>query len=238
MSTIRTTYDDPALAGKAIERDARALLGQVMGFVAVTVGFAALGAYLGRDLSGATGLVLFIGAFAFIFGLNSAAAKGREQLAIGLLFGLGLVLGLAVAPVIADYAKADPSALWQATGATAAFVAALGAYGYATSRDLSSWGRTLFWALLALIAFGIVAIFVSIPNSPHHLRRRRTRDLRRVHDLRLQPAAPSECRRRRPDRRQHLPRHLQRLPASAHPVRRPAGLTRSTTHQSIPHRGV
>jgi FtsH-binding integral membrane protein len=165
MSTIRTTYDEPALAGKTIERDARALLGQVMGFVAVTVGFAALGAYLGRDLSGATGLVLFIGAFALIFGLNSAAAKGREQLAIGLLFGLGLVLGLAVAPVIADYAKADPSALWQATGATASFVAALGAYGYATRRDLSSWGRTLFWALLALIAFGIVAIFVSIPNG-------------------------------------------------------------------------
>jgi modulator of FtsH protease len=165
MSTIRTTYDEPALAGKTIERDARALLGQVMGFVAVTVGFAALGAYLGRDLSGATGLVLFIGAFALIFGLNSAAAKGREQLAIGLLFGLGLVLGLAVAPIIADYARADPSALWQATGATAAFVAALGAYGYATRRDLSSWGRTLFWALLALIAFGIVAIFVSIPNE-------------------------------------------------------------------------
>ena len=33
--------------------------------------------------------------------------------------GLGLVLGLAVAPVIADYAKADPSALWQSAGATA-----------------------------------------------------------------------------------------------------------------------
>ena len=40
-----------------------------------------------------------------------------------------------------------------------------GAYGYATRRDLSSWGRTLFWALLALIVFGIVAIFVSIPNG-------------------------------------------------------------------------
>jgi FtsH-binding integral membrane protein len=99
---------------------------------------AALGAYLGRDLSGATGLVLFIGAFACIFGLNVAAAKGREQLAIGLLFGLGLLLGLAVAPVIADYAKADPSALRQAAGAAAAFVAARGAYGYATRRDLSS----------------------------------------------------------------------------------------------------
>ena len=79
-----------------------------MGLVAVAVGFAALGAYLGRDLSGATGLVLFIGAFACIFGLNVAAARGREQLAIGLLFGLGLLLGLAVAPVIADYAKRRP----------------------------------------------------------------------------------------------------------------------------------
>jgi FtsH-binding integral membrane protein len=166
MSTFKATYDDPVLGGEAMARDqARALLGQVMGYVAVTVGFTALGAYLGRDLSGATGLVLFIGAFAAIIGLNVAATAGREQLAMALLFGLGLLLGLAVAPVIADYAHADPSALWQAAGATAAFVAALGAYGYATRRDLSSWARTLFWALLGLIVFGIVAIFVSIPGA-------------------------------------------------------------------------
>src|SRR4051795_10129844 len=140
MSALKTATDTPAVRGQALAHDeARALLGQVMGFVAVTVGFSALGAYLGRDLSGATGLVLFIGAFACILGLNIAAAKGREQLAIGLLFGLGLLLGLAVAPVVADYANADPSALWQASGATAAFVAACGAYGYATRRDLSSW---------------------------------------------------------------------------------------------------
>ena len=166
MNTVKTSYADSTVGREAIARDpARELLGQVMGFVAVTVAFAALGAYLGRDLSGATGLVLFIGAFACVIGLNIAAAKGREQLAIGLLFGLGLLLGLAVAPLIADYAGADPSALWQAAGATAAFVAALGAYGYATRRDLSSWARTLFWALLGLIVFGIVAIFVSIPGS-------------------------------------------------------------------------
>jgi FtsH-binding integral membrane protein len=164
MTTSRTTYDDPALGGVA-ERDARALLGQVMGFVAVTVGFTALGAYIGRDLSGAAGVFLFVAAFGCVIGLHVAASRGREQLAIGLLFGLGLLLGLAVAPVIADYASADPAALWQAAGATAAFVAALGSYGYATRRDLSSWGRTLFWALLALIVFGIVAIFVSIPGG-------------------------------------------------------------------------
>jgi FtsH-binding integral membrane protein len=158
VSTVDTTF------APAIARDrSHELLGQVMGLVAVTVGFTALGAYLGRELSGETGLVLFIAAFAAIFGLNAAAAGGRAQLATALLFGLGLLLGLAVAPVIADYADADPSALWQAAGATAAVIAAAGAYGYATRRDLSSWGRALFWALLGLIAFGIVAIFAAIP---------------------------------------------------------------------------
>jgi FtsH-binding integral membrane protein len=166
MSTFKTSYDDPAHDGRAIARNrARELLGQVMGYVAVTVGFSALGAYLGRDLGGGVGLVLLFAAFAVVFGLHFAVARGRQQLAIGLLFGLGLLLGLAVAPVIADFAEADPSVLWQAAGATAAFVAALGAYGYATRRDLSAWTRTLFWALLALIVFGIVAIFISIPGS-------------------------------------------------------------------------
>ncbi len=161
------TYQELAFGrGAAITRDrAKAVFAQVMGLVALTVGCAALGAYIGRNLTGGTGLVLFIGAFACIFGLNFATARGHEQLAIGLLFGMGLLLGMAVGPVLAVYAKAQPSILWQATGATGAFVAALGAYGYATRRDLSAWARTLFWALLGLIAFGIVLIFVSIPHA-------------------------------------------------------------------------
>ena len=44
MSAVKSTYDDPALASRAVGRDARALLGQVMVLVAVAVGFAALGA--------------------------------------------------------------------------------------------------------------------------------------------------------------------------------------------------
>ena len=161
------TYDDLALGGRrAITRDdTRAVFGQVMGLVALTVGCTALGAYVGRNLKGGVGIAFFIGAFACIFALQFAASRGREQLAIGLLFGLGLLLGLAVAPVLAYYAKANPAALWQAAGATAGFVAGLGAFGYATRRDLSSWARVLFWALLALIVFGIVAIFVSIPHG-------------------------------------------------------------------------
>src|SRR3954447_327178 len=80
MSALKTTTGEPVLRRQAITHDqARALLGQVMGFVAVTVGFIALGAYLGGDLSGATGLLLFVGAFACIIGLNIAAAKGPTR---------------------------------------------------------------------------------------------------------------------------------------------------------------
>jgi modulator of FtsH protease len=160
------TSQQYALDGRALTRDeTRGVFGQVMGLVALTVGCAALGAYIGRDLSGGTGLILFLGAFACIFGLQFANSRGREQLAIGFLFGLGLLLGMAVGPVIAVYAKGDPAVLWQAAGSTAAFVAGLGAYGYATRRDLSSWYRVLFWALLGLIVFGLVTIFVAIPNA-------------------------------------------------------------------------
>jgi FtsH-binding integral membrane protein len=67
--------------------------------------------------------------------------------------------------LIAVYAKSDPAVLWQSAGATAAFVGGLGAYGYATRRDLSSWIRVLFWALLALILFGVLLIFINIPNG-------------------------------------------------------------------------
>jgi FtsH-binding integral membrane protein len=166
LATPDQSIDQLGLSTGAVPRErTQAVFGQVMGLVALTVGCAALGAYLGRDLTGGVGIAFFIGAFACIFGLNIASARGHEQLAIGLLFGLGLLLGLAVSPVLAYYAKMDPAALWQAAGTTAAFVAGLGSYGYATRRDLSSWARTLFWALLALIVFGIVTLLVSIPNG-------------------------------------------------------------------------
>jgi modulator of FtsH protease len=160
---------DPGLrtgGSAAVDRDqVRTLFGQVMGLIAGTIGFTAVGAYVGRNLSGGTGILFFIAAFACIFGLQFATARGREQLATGLLFGLGLALGLALAPVIHVYATADPAALWQAAGATAVTVAGLGTIGYATRRDLSSWTRILFSALLALIVSGVVLIFVNIPHA-------------------------------------------------------------------------
>ncbi len=140
------------------------LVGQTFGLVAATAGLFALGAYLGRDLSYGWGWALFLPALACLIALNFAAQRS-EGLAIGLLFAFGALMGFATAPTIAYYASANPKVVWQAGGATALFIAGFGAAGYATRRDLSGVARVCFWALLALIVFGIVAIFVQIPNG-------------------------------------------------------------------------
>ena len=140
------------------------LFAQTMGYVAVTAALFALGAYLGRDLAYGAGIVAFIAAFACLIGMRFAARRS-SQLTVGLLAAFGLLIGVAVAPTLAYYASVDPSALWQAGGATALFIAGFGAAGYATERDLSAIARLCFWALLALIVFGIVLIFVHIPHG-------------------------------------------------------------------------
>jgi len=126
--------------GTAARGQAHTLFAQTMAYVAATAALFALDAWLGRDLNGVVGIIAFIAAF-------------------------GLLIGLAVAPTIAYYGSMDPTALWQAGGATALFIAGFGAAGYATRRDLAPLARVLFWALVALIVFGIVLIFVNIPGG-------------------------------------------------------------------------
>jgi modulator of FtsH protease len=140
------------------------LLGQTMGLVALTAGLFALGAYIGRDISGGWAIVSFIAALGVLVAMNVAVQRS-EQLAIGLLFGFGLLLGLGTAPTVSYYLDADPKSVWLAGGATALFIAGFGAAGYATRRDLSTLARASFWALLALIVFGIVLLFVQIPGG-------------------------------------------------------------------------
>ncbi len=150
--------------GTATRGRAHALFAQTMGYVAVTAALFAAGAWLGRDLAGAVGIVAFIAAFACLIGMRFAA-RTSLQLTVALLGAFGLLIGLAMAPLVAYYASADPRALWEAGGATALFIAGFGAAGYATRRDLTAVARACFWALVALIVFGIVLIFVHIPGG-------------------------------------------------------------------------
>jgi modulator of FtsH protease len=161
---MTTTSTTPAISTSLSRDQAGGLLGQTMGLVALTAGCFALGAYIGRDTSGAWTILWYVAAFAVLFGMN-AAVQRSEQLAVGLLFAFGVLLGLAVAPTVGFYVGADPQAVWEAGGATALFIAGFGAAGYATRRDLTPLVRYFFWALLALIVFGIVLVFVQIPGG-------------------------------------------------------------------------
>jgi FtsH-binding integral membrane protein len=142
----------------------RTLFGQVMWLVAATAGFFALGGYVGRNLSQGWAFVFFIAAFACLIAIRFAARRS-SGLSTALLFGVGFLLGLAMAPVLTYYASTNPQVLWQSGGATALFIAGFGAAGYATRRDLAVLGRVCFFALIALIVFGIVLIFVNIPGG-------------------------------------------------------------------------
>src|ERR1700757_3401730 len=150
--------------GTDARNQAHVLFSQTMGYVAITAALFALGAWAGHDLTGGGGIVAFIAAFACLIGMQFAVRRSL-QLTVALLGAFGLLIGLAVAPTVAYYGSMDPRALWQAGGATALFIAGFGAAGYATRRDLSALARVLFWALVALIVFGIVLIFVNIPGG-------------------------------------------------------------------------
>jgi FtsH-binding integral membrane protein len=148
----------------ATRDQARTLFGQVMWLVALAAGCFALGCYAGRDLSAGWSIVWFIAGFGCLIALNFAR-RASSAVSVTLLLAVGLLLGLGMGPVVAYYTVTSPQAVWQAAGATALFMAGFGAYGYATRRDLSMVGRISFFALVGLIIFAIILIFVKIPHG-------------------------------------------------------------------------
>ena len=149
----------------ATTRDRRlTLFGQTMAYVAATAGLFALGAYAGRNLSESLGWIWFIGAIVCLFAMNLTSRRSVPATVL-LLATFGVLMGLATAPLLVFYAATDPAILWQAAGATALFIAGFGAAGYAIRSDLTALARVAFFALLALIIFGIVLIFVHIPHG-------------------------------------------------------------------------
>ncbi len=140
------------------------LFGQTMGLVAMTAAFFAAGAYAGRHLSEGAVIVAWIAAFVALLIMNFVARRSSPA-AVLLLVIFGVLMGVASAPTLYWYASTNPQILWQAGGATALFIGVFGSIGYLTRRDLSAIYRIAFFALIALLIFGIAAIFVRIPHG-------------------------------------------------------------------------
>lgn len=163
MSSTPSYSSDPAALGSADSLGSASVFSEVMGLVAVTVGFLTLGAYLGRNLGEGPSLICFIVGFLCIVGLNFT--RDSEGPSILLLLACGMFLGLGLGGGLVAFAEAAPGVVWQAAAATGLFIAALGAAGYAIRADLSGGYRVLFLLLLGLIVYGFVALFVSMPAS-------------------------------------------------------------------------
>src|SRR6476620_7366023 len=152
-------------ADRTVASPVPALFGRVMGLVALTVGFATLCVFLARSWGGAAWFIAWLLALRCLVGLHVANSRGNTGLALTLLFGFGLLIGVSASATVNYYSQTGPTAVRQAFGATALFVGGLGAGGYAIRKDLSFLYRTLFWLMLALIVAGIVLIFVRIPAA-------------------------------------------------------------------------
>ena len=142
------------------------LLGQVMFLVAIALGFAALGTWIGRDLEIGTARLLSFAGFGMLMVSSFAGERFRVgPFAMAWLFATALVIGLGLGPVIAYFATVETSALTQAFAGTAATVAGAGSLGFFLSKDLAPWLRPLslivFVACIGTILVSLVAGSVS-----------------------------------------------------------------------------
>src|SRR5258708_33544550 len=101
-----------------------------MGYVALTAALFAAGAYLGRGLSYGLGFVWFIAAFICLNAMNFTGRKS-QRLTLVLLCAFGLLIGLAMSPVLLYYAGTNPRALCSAGGSTRLISAGLRSTGQA-----------------------------------------------------------------------------------------------------------
>ncbi len=149
MSTFATTGTE------ARARSTPVILGQVLFLVAVALGFAVAGTFMGRELSeGAARACSFAGLGMLIVTWFVDAVR-RGPLGIGWLCGLSLLIGLGLGPVIGYLAEVNPGAISTAAGLTALTVLGMAAAGFVLDKDTKSWMRPLSFVVLGAVIISL-----------------------------------------------------------------------------------
>ena len=161
------TYSSEAYPRERAGVSTAQLLGQVMFLVAVALGFAALGAWLGRDLAiGTARIISFVGLGMLLISSFAGSIFRQGSFAMGWLFATATAIGLGLGPVLNYFVSVESSAVTQAAAGTAATVAGAGALGFMLSKDLAPWMRPLSLIVFVACAATIVISLVSGPISP------------------------------------------------------------------------
>ena len=114
------------------------------------------------QLSPALFLPLMLGTFACVFGLSFA--RNNPGLSLALLYGLSLMEGLLMGPLLGMIAHGYPygaAVIGEAAVLSAVIVAGLGTYVWVSGKDFGSIGKYLIFAVIGLIVVGLVRFFVA-----------------------------------------------------------------------------
>lgn len=164
MQDAQTGYAARAGAGEAVST--ATLLGQVMFLVSIAIGFTVAGSYIGRDLAEGTAFILFLVAFGMLIAQSFVERLRVGTFAVGWLYAIALLIGIGIGPALNYFIQSDPSAVTQAAGATALITLAMGAGGFALSKDLKAWMRPLSFVILGCVAVSFALLLFSSGGNP------------------------------------------------------------------------
>lgn len=138
---------------------AGSLISKVMGMLAFSFIFAALGSFVGFSLSISSGSSLLILLAGFVVLIVLHAVIQRTPLNLILLYGFTFLEGLALAPLLQLYiGTGNGNLLGQAFVLTALVSLSLGVYSWTTKRDFTRIGDYLFFGVILLLIAGLVGL--------------------------------------------------------------------------------
>jgi hypothetical protein len=100
---------------------------------------------------------LVIAELALVFGISAAINRLSLTTATLMFVLYSLINGVTLASIFLIYTASSIASVFFITAGT---FAAMAAYGYFTKKDLTSWGRILFMALIGIIIASVVNIFI------------------------------------------------------------------------------
>lgn len=143
---------------------ASSLIGKVMGLLAFSFLFAAIGTFAGFQVFGSgagvgTYWAVALGGLVVLFALNFLIQKPGINLFLLYLFTF--LEGMSLAPLISYYLAFNSNILGEAFLITTVTAFGLAGYAWTTKRDFSGLGDYLFFGVILLLVAGILGIFFS-----------------------------------------------------------------------------
>lgn len=154
-------YADSEISQERYAGRVSSLIKQTYQLLTASMIAATAGAFVGMNFFSVSSPILFlIVEIALLFGMSFAVKKGSNTLALVLLFAFTFITGLSLGPVLSFYIGAGAGhVVTQAFVMTAVAFGALTIYAMNTKSDFSSWGKALFWALIAIIVVSLLNYF-------------------------------------------------------------------------------